>query len=210
MTREEFEELVGAWLAEPEREDLRRRVEAAVRSEPELASELAAWQRCEELLRCGCPVPPEVDWARVKARILAAVEQDAADSDCALDAVLRELPPVDERVHWPRVHARVMAALTRDAVAASRRRRYTRVAAGAATLLAAAAALFLAVLPGETPGPAADGSVQVRLCGPPPDVAGVAYAHIGGAPPSAAPPERFFVVDPMPKTGPSPEAAGYY
>jgi len=225
MNRDAFEQLVNAWLAEPDCADLRERVDAAIQAEPELARLLDDWRRFDQLLRRGCPPPRGVDWPRLKARVLAAAVPNARGQDEVLDAALCEMPSVGDRVHWSRFHTRVMAALTRSRVgwasrppevasrppeAVPRRRRYTRVVAGAATLLAAAAALLLAVLPHATPVVSSTGLVRVRLSAPLADGAGIAYAHIAGAPAAATLPEQFFAVDPMPKTGPSDEAAGYY
>jgi hypothetical protein len=211
MTRDAFEQLVNAWLAEPGRDDLRRQVETAAAADPGVARLVAEWRRFDELMRRGCPAPRGVRWERLKARVLAAVEPGSATADEVFEAALRDLPPVADRIHWPRFHARVMAALTRsEAAAAPRRRLYTRIVAGTATLLAAAAALLLALLPHGTPMASPGGLVRVSLSAPPANGAGIAYVHVSGALPSLAPPERLFVVDPMPNTGPSDAAAGYY
>lgn len=218
MNRDAFEQLVNAWLAEPDCAGLRERVDAAIKAEPELAHLFDDWRRFDQLLRRACPLPRGVDWPRLKARVLAAAVPNARGQDELLDAALREVPSVDDRVRWSRFHARVMAAFTRSRVgwasrppeAVSRRRRYTRVVAGAATLLAAAAALLLAVLPHASPVASSTGLVRVRLSAPLADGAGIAYVHIAGAPAAATLPEQFFAVDPMPRSGPSDEAAGYY
>jgi hypothetical protein len=218
MNRDAFEQLVNTWLAEPDRDELKTQIDAAIEAEPELANVLDEWRRFDELLRRGCPVPGGVDWSRFKTRVVAAAAQDARDEDDLLNAALRELPSVDDHVHWSRFHARVMAALTRSGVrwasrppeTAFRRRRYTRVVAGAATLLAAAAALFLAILPHNGPLATGQGLVRVQVSAPPASGNGVAYVHIAGAPAAAASPERFFAVDPLPKSAPSAETADYY
>jgi hypothetical protein len=225
MTREAFEQLVDAWLAEPERTDLRAQIDAALRAEPQWATLLDEWQRFDQALRRGLSAPEGVDWERLKARILSAMEPDADAQDDLLDAALRALPTVDQQVHWSRFHARVMAAVTRSSVAwasrpptasrpphaAPRRRRYTRVIAGAATLLAAAAALLLAFLPGRAPRAAPAGVLRVHVGAPPPNGAGVAYVQIAGGPAAAAAqPERLFDIDPLPPITPSDETAGYY
>ncbi len=218
MTRDAFEQLVDAWLAEPQRADLKAQIDAAVRAEPQWAALLDEWQRFDQFLRRAYAGPEGIDWGRLKTRTLAAVQPDAGGEDELLDAALRAMPTVDDRIHWSRLHARVMAAVTRSAVgwasrppdAATRRRRYTRVVAGAATLLAAAAALLLALLPHGPHLAAPPSLVRVGVGAPPPNGVGVAYVHIAGGPANAAPPERLFTVDPMPQTGPSDETAGYY
>jgi hypothetical protein len=210
MTRKAFEELVDAWLAEPQRHDLRRQIDAAVAADPALAAVVEQWRRFDELLQRGC-TDPRVHWDRLKEHILAAVSaRDSADDEL-LDTALRTLPPVDARVHWPRFHARVMAAVSRGRIAAAtRRRRYTRVVAGAATLLAAAAALFLAFLPRPVPVTGPVSIVRVQLMAPPANAGGVVSVHIVSAASSAASPERFFAVDPMPKPEASNETVGVY
>jgi hypothetical protein len=218
MTRDAFEQLVDAWLAEPQRADLKAQIDAAVRAEPEWAPLLEEWRRFDQLLRRGCAAPQGVDWPRLKARVLAAAHQNASREDELLDAALRAMPTVGDRVHWSRLHARVMAAITRSDVewasrppdAAPRRRRYIRVVAGAATLLAAAAALLLALLPSGAPLAAPRSLVRVGIGAPPPNGVGVVYVHIAGESATAAPPERLFAIDPLPRTAPSDETAGFY
>ena len=218
MTREAFEQLVDAWLAEPQRADLKAQLDAAVRAEPQWAALLDEWQRFDQLWQRGSAAPEGVNWGRLKTRILTAVQQDADAKDELLDAALRAMPAVDDRVHWPRFHARVMAAVTRSTVpwasrpqdAATRRRRYTRVVAGAATLLAAAAALLLAFLPRTAPMVTPASVLRVGMGAPPSNGGGVAYVRIAGGPVTAAPPERLFDIDPLPPTAPSDETAGYY
>jgi hypothetical protein len=218
MTRDAFEALVDAWLAEPQRADLKQQIDAAVRAEPQWAVLRDEWQRFDQLWRRESAAPDGVDWGQLKTRILAAAQQDAAKRDELLDAALRAMPAVDDRVHWPRFHARVMAAVTRSTVrwasrppdAATRRRRYTRVVAGAATLLAAAAALLLAFLPRPAPIVTPASMLKVGVGAPPASGGGVAYVRIAGGPVTAAPPERLFDIDPLPPTAPSDETAGYY
>lgn len=218
MERLAFEQLVSAWLSEPERADLRRQIDAAIAGQPELAAVFDEWRRFDALLARGWPTPANINWPRLKDRIAARLDQpDAADteSDEALDAVLRGLPTFDARIDWPRLRGRISQAVARSAgSAASHRRVYTGVAATAASL-AVAAALLLALLPHSASPTAPTGLVRVTLS-PPATVqsnadAGVAFARVSAPPAMAAAPQRLFVVDPliMPAE-PSAETAGYY
>ncbi len=217
MNRDAFEQLVSAWLDEPDRADLRTRIEAAAQADPELARLLNEWRRFDDLFRHGVPEAGGVDWTLLKTHVATAIDRNILTEqarDHALDEALRGLPGVDSRVDWPRFHERIASALTRSAgQAASHRRRYTMVAGGA-VMLAAAAALIFAFLPVAGPGVGSPGLALVTL-GPPPAAqpglaSGVAYARITTGRPAEAQPERFFVIDPVKAAAPSNEAPDYY
>jgi hypothetical protein len=213
MNRAEFEQLVSAWLDEPRRDDLRGRVEAAARADAELARELDRWQRLMPLLREGLPAPLAVDWAALKARIATAIDRYGADGHAdaeALDVALRRLPPVDDRVDWARLRGRIGAALTRAGGPVSARRKRSRWVVSGAGLVAAAAAIVLALLPAGQTSSRSVGSASIAISPPPADQLsrGIALARIADV--AREQPERFFNVDPIVRTGPSEETAGYY
>jgi len=218
MDRLAFEQLVSAWLSEPDRADLRAQIDAALAAQPELAAIFDEWRRFDALLARGWSTPANVNWPRLKDRIVANLDQPQAidaEPDDALDSVLRDLPSLDARIDWSRLHGRISQAVARSTGTAARRRRlYTGLAATAASLTAAAA-LLLAFLPHGAPPTAPAGLVRVTLS-PPATVrstadAGVAFARISAPSATAAAPQRLFVVDPliMPAE-PSVETAGYY
>jgi hypothetical protein len=147
MQRDAFEQLISDWLDEPQREDLRAQVVAAVQDQPELRDVLGEWRGLEPLLREHAPAPTGVDWERFAGRITSAVQADvpATDSDAALDALLRQPAVLDGRVDWDRQRTRIMAAVGVQTKGTDRRRVIWRgVVAGA---VAAAAAVVLSLLP---------------------------------------------------------------
>ena len=214
MNRDAFEQLVDAWLTEPQRADLKARIDDAVRAEPELRRVLAEWERFDDLLRQGWPTPRGVDWSRLKVRISAAVDQGKGVEipDDALDEMLHRLPRVDDRVQWTRFHDRIRQAVNRaGARAGTRRWLFTRLAPVGA-FVAAAAGLVLALLPRGGLAPSATGVVRVTLGGPPVAAVddGVAYVQIAAGPMPAPSPQCFFTIDPAPNAGSSGDTTGYY
>jgi len=218
MNREDFEQLVSAWLDEPGRADLRALIDTAVRENPRLAAVLDEWRRLGGLLRRDARELDNIDWSEQQARISFALHNAAsvADADAedeALDAVLRGLPRVDDLVDWSRFHGRVSTAVARAARPGAARRRRHRWIAGAAGVLAAAAALLLAVIPNTGPPVPSAGMVRVTVSGPPPCAAayeGVAYVRVADMGPPKEQPEVFFMIEPIKTTRPSDETAGYY
>jgi hypothetical protein len=202
MQRDAFEKLVSAWLDEPQRDDLRRQVEDAVRAAPELAADWEAWQRLAGALG-GCPAALDnIDWGRVQARISQTIARagDTADTavapgdtadkavapgdtvgaalmpsneDQALDEALLGLPSIERQVDWPRFRHRI--ASTVRATGAQRLRRRWRLVGGsvAAVGLAAAAALVISLLPNPGGSTVSKGVVLVTIQTP-------AAASLGG------------------------------
>jgi len=211
MTRETFEQLVLAWLAEPHRADLQAQVTAAAAAQPELAGELAQWRQSEALLHDALPALPAVDWARFAARVSSAVDDSLtarSPEDEVLDAALRDASSWQAEVDWTRVASRISAAVNvATRAAAPRRRVFTRVVAGAGALLAAAAALLFALLPRATVAP---GNVQVAIGPPPTSADGIAIVKITRMETGEAQPQRLFIVDPIMAPTTSDDANGYY
>jgi hypothetical protein len=215
MDRDAFEQLVSAWLDEPERTDLQRQVEEAVRLEPELAALLAEWRRFDEVFRSQAPELRGVDWAKLEGHISAAI--DAADTSTtdedALDTALHDLPSIEPRVDWPRLHERIAAAVRRSDQGVLRRR--WRVILGTATVagLAAAAALVLTILPNPSPALLSSGVVRVTVGVPAAAVetsTGVAYARVSVTEAVHEQPQRFFSIDPIQQPAASDDAGGFY
>jgi hypothetical protein len=207
MDREAFEQLVSAWLDEPERGELRARIEAAVRDDPELLVIWDDWRRVAEVLGRMPPVVQQVDWPRWSARVSAAVEADAAAVDGRLDALVGA-PAAMERVDWARLHGRISAAVRRERASGVRRR--VRWVVGATAGAAAAAAGLLLVLRAEPE--AIDmprGSVKVVLARPAALTEGTAIAKISAPAEVAAQPAEFFTVDPV-SPARAGEVAGYF
>ncbi len=213
MRRDEFEQLVSAWLDEPERLDLRERIEAAVAAHPAYAALLAEWRAFDEKLRAQAPAPGAIDWRRVEQRVSGAIDRDDS-AEHRLDELLAWPTSLEDRVDWVRQRARIMAAATVTAVPARRRR--ARLIAGALTAFAAAAALLLSFVPTRgpvhVPAPAAGGVARVELHESPAPASGVARFEISGGPATAPPPEpeRFFVLDPVVSSAPASDSLAFY
>ena len=215
MNRDAFEQLVSAWLDEPERTDLQRQVEEAVRLAPELASVLAEWRRFDEAFRGQAPGMRGIDWTTLTTRISAAIDAAAArtaDED-ALDTALRDLPSIEPRVDWPRLHERIVAAVRRSDQGVRRRRWRVVLGTAAVAGLAAAAALVLTVLPNPSAPPLSSGVVRVTV-GMPAATAGtstgVAYARVNVTEAVHEQPQRFFSIDPIQRPAASDDAGGFY
>jgi hypothetical protein len=214
MTHAAFEQLMLAWLAEPDRADLQAQLAAATASCPEYAAELAQWRRSEALLRDALPALPAVDWSRFAARVSSAVDESmaarAADDE-ALDRALRDSSGWADQVDWSLVASRISHAVTVGTrQAAPRRRRYARMIAGAGTLLAAAAALVVALLPRPVAVPT---GTHVDIRGPAAmsvPSGGVAVVKISRMEAAEAQPQRLFIVDPVMAPTTSDDSTGYY
>jgi hypothetical protein len=160
VASEQFEQLVNAWLDEPQRADLQAAVAAECAREPRCARLRDEYVRVAALIECAAR-PPAVNWDTLHTRIGARIDQAAAanESTDVLDGRLRTLlPKVESRVNWPAFHARVSQAV-REKSPRSKPLQLRRWRSGAvAGLLAAAALLLLYVglptTPGPTPQPA--------------------------------------------------------
>jgi len=164
MDREAFEQLVSAWLDQPERPELRARIDAALAETPELGGVLAAWLRLDELVHSATPPVAGLDWSQVRRRIAAGVDEAVADDE--LDRRLRTLTGVETFVDWPRLRERISTAAH---AAGGRRRRVRfplrRVAAGLGIAAAAAALAFMLTLPTGT-GVVPGGWARVHVSAP--------------------------------------------
>lgn len=204
-----FEQLVSRWLDEPNRPDLRAELDAALREQPELAPLLMQWQRLQALLRPEAATLDNVNWARVSARISAAIDRATQDDqEVALDRLLRRLPSGEDRVDWARLHQRISTAIGGAAPAAAHSRLY-RWLAGTAVAAAAAAAVLIAFLPEPAPVQPA-GVARATLVGPEITAGGVAVARIAGPAENLEQPQRLFLVDPDVRAVPTDGPAGYF
>jgi len=215
MNRDAFEQLVSAWLDEPERTDLQRQVEEAVRLDANLVPVLEQWRRFDEAFSGQARELHGVDWTKLKTRISAAIDAAPANTpdEDALDTALRNLPSIESRVSWPRLHERIVAALRRSDQHILRRRWRVVLGTAAVAGLAAAAALVLTILPNPSAPPLSSGVVRVTV-GMPTATAGtstgVAYARVSVTEAAHDQPQRFFSMDPIQQPAASDETAGYY
>jgi hypothetical protein len=147
MNRETFEQLLSEWLDEPERDDLRARVEAALAETPALASIRDQWQRLDQLVRSAFPGGGRVDWSHFRRRVDADLE--TSGTEATLDERLRRLTAVEHRVDWPRLHHRISRAVA-DAAGTTRLTRFPIRRVGVALAAAAALALMF-TLPTQPP-----------------------------------------------------------
>ncbi len=206
MTTEQFEQILAAWLDEPQRADLRVQVDAALRENPEWTPMRDQWLRIDQVVRADAPALDRVDWSRVKQRILAA----AGAADLRLDALLGDLPTVDHAVDWPAVRERIADRALRETRAARRpTRRWLPWVASAGLAAAAVIALSITLRPAAPAPPT--GSVQVAVVPPaqPPDQAG--FARVRVEPPAGEPqvtlaakgaePELFLLIEPAEPRG---------
>jgi hypothetical protein len=147
MDRETFEQLVSKWLDEPERDDLRTRIDAALAQTPALASVKDQWQRLDQLVHSAFPDAGRVEWSRFRRRVDAGLE--TSGTEATLDERLRRLTAVEHRVDWPRLHQRVSQAVA-DAAGTTRLTRFPIRRVGVALAAAAALALMF-TLPTQPP-----------------------------------------------------------
>lgn len=209
MTHAEFEQLVCAWLDEPQRTDLRQQVEAAIGADPSLAAHLDEWRRFDRCLRAALPPPGGVRWEALRLRFSQAVDEAVQREEFALDAALKHLPTVEHRVNWPRLHQRIASAVRRSAG----RRAGLRAGLGVLSLvgLAAAAALVLSVLPDAAPSAVSSGLVQVSVRTPAlAPSSGTVVVRVSVPEGCEPEPERFFCIDPVRRGAIADEVAGYY
>jgi len=147
VVSEQFEQLVNAWLDEPQRADLQAAVAAECARDPRSARLRDEYVRVAALIERAAR-PPAVNWDALHTRISARIDQCAAADKSAdlLDGRLRALlPEVESRVNWPAFHARVSQSVwDRSQRSAPLRLRRWRTGA-VAGLLAAAAVLLLYV-----------------------------------------------------------------
>lgn len=80
MNRQAFEQLVSEWLDRPAQDDLRARIEAAVRADPALARLMGEWLHLNRLIRGGLPGPHGVEWDRFRARLATLLERSLDES----------------------------------------------------------------------------------------------------------------------------------
>ncbi|GEM_PF-1485442 len=146
MDSDQFEQLLSRWLDEPQREDLRRRIETYCAQSPDFRDVYEAWMRVDALIRApGQDVLAAVDWPRFRARVLAGCAAGLPDAD--FERFLRDATRVADAVDWPRLERRIADAARRSApsrrVRSSARPRWRVLGA----VLATAAAVLLAVVP---------------------------------------------------------------
>lgn len=141
MQVEAFEQLVSAWLDEPQRAALRREIDAALQQQPELGPLLAQYERLEQRLRETPPAWPPIVWPNLYARITAAVHEAAEDDVVARG--LGALPALDGQVDWTRLQRRVSQAVRAQGGRRRRGGQVLRPFSAVAGLLATAATLAL-------------------------------------------------------------------
>jgi hypothetical protein len=159
MDRETFEQLVCESLDQPERDDLRAAVEAAVKESPTLARLRDEWIRLDRLMRSAYRDLAIVDWARLRQRVSAKLGPAGVGED--VDRQLRGLTAVEKQVDWPRLRKRISQAVSEQATAPQVIRFPLRRVAGAAALLATAAVLVLMLRPSSEPPSAPAGFARV-------------------------------------------------
>lgn len=147
MDRETFEQLVSEWLDEPQRDDLRARIEAALAETPALASIRDQWQRLDQIVRSAFPGGGRVDWSHFRRRVDAGLEPSGTEA--ALDERLRRLTAVEHQVDWPRLHQRISQAIA-DAAGPPKLSRFPINRLGVALAAAATLALMF-TLPTQPP-----------------------------------------------------------
>jgi len=158
MEHEAFEQLVSAWLDEPQNAELAERLKAAEAAAPELARLRTQYVRLHSLLTAVSSPEPRVDWAAFKSHLVDRVRQACpAGKDTAdIDEYLRQSSPnIEQRVDWPafRRHlSRLVASEAAKRRTASRSARW-RMTAAAGALAAAAGILLLIGLPDRSPAP---------------------------------------------------------
>jgi hypothetical protein len=163
MDREAFEQLVSEWLDQPERADLRARIEAAVVESPAFGRVRDEWLRFDRLIRGAGLHTGRVDWPHFRLRIAERLE--SAHGDAALDERLRTLTAVERRVDWPHLRRRISAVLAGvDGGRAAPRIPLRRLGAGLALLATAAALVLMFALPSRsTVAPPAFARVEVSM-----------------------------------------------
>ena len=208
MDRETFEQLLSAWLDEPQRDDLHRRIEAAVAESRELGRLRDEWLRLDRLVRGSLPRADRVDWRRFQEHVAAAIAPDAADG--ALDEKLRRSMEIEQRVDWPRLRRRISQAVAHSAAEPKVIRFRLRTVAASIVVAAAAALLMIMFALPTQPARAPLGFARARVVGtaPAPAVpdAGRAFARVSvSAPPEAA--EEADVADPRERSLAEPQLA---
>ena len=74
MDRQVFEQLVSAWLDQPERGELRALIQDAVRENPARSALLKQWLRLWKHVRTALPEPPGVAWDHFRAQLSVALD----------------------------------------------------------------------------------------------------------------------------------------
>ena len=175
MDQETFEQLVSESLDQPERDDLRAAIEAAVVQSPAWSHLRDQWLRLDRLLRDAYPRVAGIDWSRLQRRISQRL--GPSDAGLEVDEKIRGLTTIEQRVDWPRLHKRISQAVS-DEVARPAALRFPlrRVATGLA-LLAAAAAPVLMLRPPAEMSTAPSGFAHVRVSSPAVALQSRAQAH---------------------------------
>ncbi len=144
MDVDRFEQLVSRWLDEPQREDLLEEIETCCAQAPDLRTVYEAWVRLDALIRAaGRDVDAAVDWARLRARVLACCAAELPDDD--FERFLRASTGLDAAVDWARLRDRIAASVRRDSTRAARG--WNRPGLRTAVALLATAATLLLVSP---------------------------------------------------------------
>ena len=145
MDRDTFEQLVNQWLDQPEREDLRERINLAIAADAELRKLFEEWVRFDRVLRGATQLPKAVDWNDFRRGIDIHIERSSSES--SLERSIRRATDVEQRVDWGRLHGRITRTV--HAVGAEPRvlRFPRRVAAALALLSAAAAVVMMMTIP---------------------------------------------------------------
>lgn len=163
MDRETFEQLVSQWLDQPDREDLRERIDLAVAADPELRTLLDGWVRFDRALRDATQASHAVDWKLFQQGIGSAIEGCSAEE--RVERRIRHATDITARVDWNRLRERITQAVHAESVAPRVFKFPRRVASALAVFAAAAAVVLMMTTPQWTPlaPPAPTGAARVRV-----------------------------------------------
>lgn len=163
MDRETFEQLVNQWLDQPERADLRERIDLAVATRADLRVLLDEWIRLDRLIRGANLAPAAVDWIRLRREIDLRTAPQSADDE--LERRLRLSTEITDRVDWDRLRVRIADAVRATKVEPRAPRGVRRLVTAFALLSAAAAVILLLSVP-QAPPSSPRGFARVTVTGP--------------------------------------------
>lgn len=162
MDRETFEQLVNQWLDQPERADLRERIDLAVATRADLRVLLDEWIRLDRLIRGANLAPAAVDWIRLRREIDLRTAPQSADEE--LERRLRLSTEISERVDWDLLRLRITDAVRATKIEPRAPRGVRRLVTAFALLSAAAAVILMLTMP-QSPQPPR-GIARVSVTGP--------------------------------------------
>ena len=145
MEREAFEQLVSQWLDQPDRADLRERIDLAVAADPELRALLDEWLRLDRVIRAAAHASHTVDWGNFRERIQSGIDETSAEE--RIERRIQEVTDISRRVDWNRLHERITQAVHEERTTPLILRIPRRVTAAVSILAAAAAIVMMLTLP---------------------------------------------------------------